>query len=152
MPVSPNEGDVLHLKLDADIDSAFVIVRSPYVDSIVFNNLDSQQMVGDTILKLSNNGKRSTTLVYDRQFERWYESNYTSNNSQFSTYKALSVSANVDIASFEEIVHIENTTSSNIVVTIKKKSNINTISGNEAVDISGFFFFFPFENFDIISN
>jgi hypothetical protein len=40
----------------------------------------------------------------------------------------------------------------NIVVTIKKKSNINTISGNEAVDIAGCDFFFPFENFDIISN
>ena len=37
------------------------------------------------------------------------------------------------------------------VVTIKKKSNINTISGNAAVEIAGSFLFLPFENLDIIT-
>ena len=37
------------------------------------------------------------------------------------------------------------------VVTIKKKSNINTISGRAAVEIAGSFLFLPFENFDIVT-
>jgi hypothetical protein len=45
-----------------------------------------------------------------------------------------------------------NSESRNLVTTMKKNNNMKTISGNEAVLIAGWGFFFPFENFDIVNH